>query len=492
MSMRDGLQAGKGLLSKSGKGRDTAGSVLLGASRRSGGTGGSEYLPSADQSSVPAVAPAVGGGATPDGSSPGASPPGQDPDSDADSEEEGQGGSGAKNDAAGIMAAKKDSRWQTYVDPLWQQAYALYSFERSRLQTVVAASYLFLAYVIVSAGLHSVHVHLSVRGHVLGGFISSIEFDEEGQEGALLGEWGKLSLVLVQVLRVLLVLGLCAALSTWHREVLGPYQTGYNIPQVSSLEMQAARGQAREELDQQMEEERAREQARFMHAAYQVALHENEAGVQIVRQVEQQSSLKGSPPQGGGGLHRGLGPAGGSGVAPPTEANPTPSHGIHDMLARNSEGELAATGLLPPGADGRWDEHSEEATRVPFEPVVAAMGAPLRAIEHDVKAGTQMYAKPVPRLEEVSQARARLEDKHRDKKDNRPREQEGSLASRLCFVVCCRYALCRRVCCCCCCSDCSDGDGVASLAVSQSLPSSNRSTSGRDPKASPRAFTVDG
>ena len=65
---------------------------------------------------------------------------------------------------------------------------------------------------------------------MLGGFVPSIEYDEEGQEGALLGGWGKLSLVLVQVLRVLLVLGLCAALSTWHREVLGPYQTGYNIP----------------------------------------------------------------------------------------------------------------------------------------------------------------------------------------------------------------------------------------------------------------------
>ena len=253
--------------------------------------------------------------------------------------------------------------------------------------------------------------------------------------------------------------------------------------------MQAARGQAREELDQQMEEERAREQARFLHAAYQVALHENEAGVQIVRQVEQRSSLKGSSSQ-GGGLHKGPGPAEGSGggVAPPTEAAPTPSNGIHDMLARNSEGELAASGLLPPGADGRWDEHSEEATRVPFEPVLAAMGAPLRAIEHDVKAGTQMYAKPVPRLEEVSQARARLEDMHIDKKDTRPREQGGSLAGRLCFVVCCRYALCRRVCCCCC-SQCSDGDSVASLAVSQSLPTSDR---GRDPKASPRAFTADG
>ena len=77
------------------------------------------FLPSADQSSVPAVAPAVGGGTTPDASGPGAPSPGRDQDSDADSEEEGEGGSGAKYDTAGIMAATKDSRWQTYVDPLW-------------------------------------------------------------------------------------------------------------------------------------------------------------------------------------------------------------------------------------------------------------------------------------------------------------------------------------------------------------------------------------
>lgn len=176
---------------------------------------------------------------------------------------------------------------------------------------MVAACYLLLLYVTLSMAIHVMHVHTSVRGHFLGGVI--VPFDGEGQ-GPLLGGHGKLVLVLLQLIRLVAMLIACAALSTWHREVVGPYQTGYNLPSVSSIEMTSAREQAKESLQTQIETDRTREQAKFVHAAYQVALHETEANQQVVHMAEQARKAKAGAAVGGTetGVRTGLGAASGA------------------------------------------------------------------------------------------------------------------------------------------------------------------------------------
>jgi len=146
---------------------------------------------------------------------------------------------------------------------------------------------------------------------------------------------------------------------------------------------------------------------------------------------------------------------------------------------------------LPEGGDGSWDESSELAQSVPFSSMVQSLAAPLRAIEQSVRAGAKMYAKPVPRLEEVNEVRRRKELEGRSqgtRSSKRPRALTSSLVSRICKAACCNGMAQRTICCgftCCSCGDTAsidDDDSDEDEDEDKDQTETEASVSGRTPR----------